>query len=272
MKLQYHIADTKIILDSNFELADSPSWRRFSDNSETVDFTFFCYRSPLLPQLPESKNLHSYFDSVKGRTYALTRHFEDHTDIYLAEENLPWGQTVDQLFTQLAMTHVLLKKSKLLLHAAYILTEKGAILFTAPSGTGKSTQAELWQKYRGAKIINGDRAVVGFHGEIPMAYGFPLSGSSAICVNQTAPLRAIVRLHQGEENSIRLLRGAEAVSVLLNGTAIPEEYKEDLPKIMDTAILLAQNIPILDFSCLPDESAIFVLEQTLKSFENGGLK
>ncbi|WP_370839368.1 hypothetical protein [Intestinibacter bartlettii] len=34
--------------------------------------------------------------------------------------------------------------------------DKG-ILFSAPSGTGKSTQADLWEKYENAEIINGDR-------------------------------------------------------------------------------------------------------------------
>ena len=46
----------------------------------------------------------------------------------------------------------------LLMHGAVIAVGNKAWLFTAPSGTGKSTQAELWERYRNAEQINGDRS------------------------------------------------------------------------------------------------------------------
>lgn len=265
MALLFSVADVRIAFDANFPLSAGASWLRFADRSSLpADFTYRCCLAEKLPELPDA---HSYFDSVKGRFYALTKERSPvEMQIFLSEENLPWGQTVDQLFGQLGLTHVLLKKSKLLLHAAYILTEQGAILFTAPSGTGKSTQAELWVRHRNARIINGDRAVAGLQEGRPTAYGFPLSGSSADCLNISAPLRAIVFLKQAPENAVRMLRGTEAISVLINRTALPEEYREDLAKTVDTAILLAEKVPILELSCRPDAGAVIALENAL----NGG--
>ena len=41
---------------------------------------------------------------------------------------------------------MLAKRGGVVLHSSYVLTKQGeALLFSAPSGTGKSTQAELWR-------------------------------------------------------------------------------------------------------------------------------
>lgn len=73
------------------------------------------------------------------------------------------------------------------LHSSYIITQRGeALLFSAPSGTGKSTQAELWRSYAGAKVINGDRALVKAENGVT-ANGILFSGTSGISENVTAP-------------------------------------------------------------------------------------
>jgi len=158
---------------------------------------------------------------------------------------------------------VLLQHQKLLLHASYIITERGAILFTAPSGTGKSTQAELWKVHRNAFIVNGDRAVIGLQGENVNAYGFPLSGSSPDCHNRTKKLLAIVSLEQAKQNSVRRLRLTEALPVFINGSYLPPEYQADLSNIVDTAVQIAKCVPIIELSCLPDEGAVAALESIL---------
>ena len=101
------------------------------------------------------------------------------------------------------------------LHSSYIITQRGeALLFSAPSGTGKSTQAELWRSYAGAKVINGDRALVKAENGVT-ANGILFSGTSGISENVTAPLRAIVLLRQSEKNEIRSVSGKEAFMRLL---------------------------------------------------------
>ncbi len=75
-----------------------------------------------------------------------------------------------------------------------MLTKYGAVLFTAPSGTGKSTQAELWRKHRGASIINGDCTLIAEDDGVFTAFGFPFSGTSGIFENRKAPIAAVVYL------------------------------------------------------------------------------
>lgn len=67
----------------------------------------------------------------------------------------------DPVFASLfALERRMLQKDSFILHSAYIRHRGRAILFSAPSGTGKSTQASLWAQYAGAEIINGDRALL----------------------------------------------------------------------------------------------------------------
>ena len=51
----------------------------------------------------------------------------------------------------------MLAKDAMVLHCSVLKVKSGVILFSGPSGIGKSTQAGLWTKYRKARVINGDR-------------------------------------------------------------------------------------------------------------------
>ncbi|MBQ9545440.1 MAG: hypothetical protein IJV00_09980, partial [Clostridia bacterium] len=46
-------------------------------------------------------------------------------------------------------------------HGACVSFEKGGYLFTAPSGTGKTTHIRLWRNYLGGNvdIVNGDKPI-----------------------------------------------------------------------------------------------------------------
>ena len=73
---------------------------------------------------------------------------------------------------------LLLEHRAFQLHASVIDWQGQGILFSAPSGTGKSTQADLWQTHAGATILNGDRAVIRWLDSQYRVYGSPYAGSS----------------------------------------------------------------------------------------------
>ena len=150
-----------------------------------------------------------------------------------------------------------------LFHSAYIEADGAAILFTAPSGTGKSTQADLWKKLRGAEIINGDRSAVMVEKGGVFVYGVPFAGSSDICKNKTLPLKAIVYLKQAPSTTICRLRGAEAFMRLWEGCSVNIWDKNDVSAVSKAVEQVILNVPVFELACTPDESAVCAVEGAL---------
>ena len=59
---------------------------------------------------------------------------------------------------------------------------------------GKSTQADLWNKYEGCEIINGDRSAITKKDGVWNAYGLPFAGSSRIYKNVKNPIKCVKEL------------------------------------------------------------------------------
>lgn len=177
-----------------------------------------------------------------------------------AEVYLPrWRCSIleEELVASLGLDYLLAIKKRVLLHAAYIRYMGQAILFTAPSGTGKSTQAELWRQHRpGTRIVNGDRAVFSVEDERTMAHGFPFCGSSGISHNISCPLKAIVVLRQGKKNHLVRLVGAQAATILLSECMVPLWDRIATQRVMDTVTQVVEQCPIYLYHCLPDASAV----------------
>jgi hypothetical protein len=169
------------------------------------------------------------------------------------------------VLTALAAERLIADLGGFVLHCSYIIYNNKAILFTAPSGTGKSTQADLWHQLRGTKIVNGDRAAVVWKDGGVYAAGIPFAGSSQYCENVTAPLAAIVCLAQAERTTIRRLKGLEAFRLLWEGISANTWDKPHMEKISAAAGQVATEIPMYYLPCTPDESAVLALEQALKA-------
>lgn len=174
---------------------------------------------------------------------------------------------VKTVLNALAAEHLVAENGGFTFHCSYIDYHGKAILFTAPSGTGKSTQAELWREMRNAEIINGDRAAVCVKDNCLVAAGIPFSGSSSYCLNRTLPLAAIVYLSQAPRTSIRKLRGIEAFSRIWEGVSVNAWIKEDVERVADVVQKAATEIPVYHLACTPDESAVSALEAALRKQE-----
>ena len=276
MEQNFSISDINISVVSEDGLQVSEKWQKFLSPAFFPKMSYrICHREPL-PPLPDcweyadsrvrcgnGGKLRQYLDN-HGEPYCTVAEREkDAWDIFPREEQR-WGREVAHYFENFDLTHALLPFGVLLLHCAYVLTDRGAILFTAPSGTGKTTQAELWEKHRGARIVNGDRAALRCKENVAMVYGLPFSGSSACCENVTAPILAVVGLSQGKENCIRRLQGSSAVREILQGVYCLPEHRGELPQMFDCAIEMAKRVPVYHLACLPELSAVECLEAELK--------
>ena len=169
---------------------------------------------------------------------------------------------IDTLFTSLfSFEKRMLAKNSLILHTSYVEVRGKAVLFSGPSGIGKSTQGGLWKKYRGCETINGDRALLAVGDR--MACGWPVSGSSGICRNEAREIGAIVFLDQAKENAVRTMRPAEAFSGLFSQITVNRWDQNAVGKSCDLIENLIANIPVLHLDCDISEAAVDVLDAAL---------
>lgn len=232
--------------------------------SETVLHVDSCYRVH-----PDGKGgyLRSFFDAPRDYSpYAVAQY--DHTNGRIQIDCLPKGaHCVSELhnsFFHIGFEAILIHKERLCFHAACVDAELGGILFSGPSGIGKSTQADLWNSCRGAKHINGDRPILSKEQRGWRAWGSPYAGSSGCHVNESCPVTAIVMLRQSPSCRIRRLTAAEAFRAVWSGLTMYSWDKWFVEKAFDLTMELIKTVPIFEFCCTPDQAAVEFLEQELR--------
>lgn len=168
----------------------------------------------------------------------------------------------ETLLSQLFYSNVV-KQNILQVHSSLIEYEGKGILFVGPSGVGKTTQAELWNCYCNAKIINGD---ITFIQEIEnkfYGWGTPWHGSSPYCLNTRVPIAVIVILKQEKENRIQCLRGFEKLTSISNNIFYPLWRMDAIDSCLQTLDRLIKNIPVYELGCRPDKESVTVLKDKL---------
>lgn len=160
------------------------------------------------------------------------------------------------------MTH-LSTRGGLMLHTSLVDYQGKGILFVGPSGIGKTTQAELWMKYRDAIIINGDMALVGEKDGVFTGYGCPWHGSSPYCENRQVPLAGIVVLEQAKENTLERLHGVAMIERMMRNIFLPHWYQKGAEAAMETVDHLLSTVPVYLLKCRPDEEAVAMVEGAL---------
>lgn len=143
------------------------------------------------------------------------------------------------------------------LHCAAIKYKGKAYLFTAPSGTGKTTHISLWKKHLGddVQIINGDKPLLRKNGNEIIVYGSPWQGKENYGCNTNAPLGGIFLIHRAKENSIARASVKESLLFLLSQTVRPNE-KESLIKLLNILEFTVKNIPVYNLYCNMDKQAM----------------
>lgn len=163
----------------------------------------------------------------------------------------------------LSLEKLMIASEALILHSAYINYHGKAVLFSAPSETGKSTQANLWEKYRGTYTVNGDRSLLIREPDGWYAYGWPICGSSGICRNEIYPVQAIVMLKQAKENKAFPLKGIQALREVMGQITINGWDADFQMKAMDGIERLLEEVPVYRLECDISEHAVECLEKAL---------
>ena len=175
------------------------------------------------------------------------------------------GLHIDPVFSSLlALERRLVKKDSMILHCAYVEYQGEAILFSAPSETGKTTQANLWEKYRGSRTVNGDRSLLGKKDGRWTAQGWPVCGTSEVCHDEAFPIRAIVMLSQAEENRAVRMTPGQAFPLVYSQITVNRWNREDHIHTMDLIQDLLESVPVYHLGCTISEEAVECLARILE--------
>ena len=167
------------------------------------------------------------------------------------------------VFEGLRLPEVLLSKGIGLLHCSFIEVDGQAILFSGDKQVGKSTQAALWEKYGSATVINGDRAGLFVKNGKLYAGGVPYCGTSGICINKQMPVKAIICLSRGTENTLKKSSPMAGFMFLLGKFAYNIWDHEAVNAVSDLLTTVVEAVPIYSYSCVKDESAVKYLSERI---------
>lgn len=154
----------------------------------------------------------------------------------------------------------LLEFNGFMLHASGVVYQDKAYLFSAPSGTGKSTHTTIWRRAFGEDktyIINDDKPVIRMVGGKVMVFGTPWSGKTDQNKNKAVPLQGVCFLERAAENRIEVMPTREAVHRILDQTIRPTDT-EHMSILLDLLDRLLKDIKVYKLYCNMENEAAFV--------------
>lgn len=154
------------------------------------------------------------------------------------------------------IAEALLSRGVLLIHGSVVAVDGEAYMFTAKSGTGKSTHVALWRQLFGqrAVMVNDDKPLLRISPEGVTVYGTPWDGKHHLSNNISVPLRAFVVLRRGDQNQIRPASFVETYPILLQQT----HYAPQVSTTNETLRLMAvmsEHVGFYELHCNMDPEA-----------------
>ena len=156
------------------------------------------------------------------------------------------------------------KYERCVIHGAAISYKGNAFLFTAPSGTGKTTHIRLWRRYLGqaVNIINGDKPILQITKDAVIAYGTPWAGKEGWQKNISAPLKGICFLRKAEKNKIVEINPYEYIADILQQVYMPKNEENTL-KTLELVKILLEKVKFYVIYCDMSEEAVKIVFEML---------
>lgn len=158
----------------------------------------------------------------------------------------------------------IIEHGRFFLHASAVVYEGAAYLFSAPSGTGKSTHTALWRKlFPGSYILNDDKPVIWPEKERITVWGTPFAGKTDLQVNRGVRLQGICFLKQSAENQIRTVTETEALALMLNNTWRPMDDR-GMGLLLDMIEQVITHSRVYALGCTPELEAAKLAYSVMK--------
>ena len=215
------------------------------DNRFTQDFRFEGFTTDAEPD---------FTVSVDDTDLANEARFCPHTDSYL-EFVCAYRKIAERLPDYDAFVF----------HGAVIARDSGAFVFSAPSGTGKTTHIRLWEAcYPDAWVLSGDKPIIRKEAGRFYACGTPWRGKEGMGCGQSLPITAICVLERGPENRVERVEDAEIVEALMHQVYLPKNPERLMRQLtlMDECF---RQVPIYRLRCNMDPEAARVAYEAMKN-------
>ena len=215
---KYRIADLIVDMEPHYGLLKERSLQYLTDECREIDFSIAVSKEAIAEKVRQSS--------------------------VMSEEACEYAWYGYEFYKKL------LHFNGMLLHSSCIAVDGEAYLFSAPSGTGKSTHTNLWKEYfkDRAVFVNDDKPALRiFDGKV-FACGTPFSGKTSLSTNIVVPVKGICILNRGVENSIRFADKKTTIHKLLN-----QSYRPTDPELMDLTLgildKIIEKVPVYELFC-----------------------
>ncbi|MBQ8879839.1 MAG: hypothetical protein IJY69_03235 [Clostridia bacterium] len=163
------------------------------------------------------------------------------------------------------ISSALLDRGVVLFHGSSLMMDGRAYVFTAKSGTGKSTHSAVWRRVFGDRVamINDDKPLIRITDGGAIAYGTPWNGKHCIGSNISAPIAAICSIHRSPTNVIKSVSPQDALPIVLG-----QIYRPTEPQKLRTTLILADKltraVPFYSLGCNMEDEAALVAYGAMK--------
>lgn len=219
---------------------------------ESVNRIDCLYNFTFVEELPQLSPNWKLFNSLKGIDVFCLGHNEARKFIF---DTIPYALSVEEsndrvsvfflkscmdfwhlesVFMALLMPErFLFRNNCYILHTSYLVYKDKAVLFTGPSGVGKSTQSNLWcDNISKSHIVNGDRCLLSIEGGVVYANPYPVCGSSKICKKERYEVSCIVFITHALNSSLNNIEKSnndninigDGIKVVLD--SVPVQFKK----------------------------------------------
>lgn len=174
--------------------------------------------------------------------------------------------TFEYNFTMGTFVRNIVERDAFCYHASSLSVDGEGILFSADSGTGKSTHSRLWQEFMKEHEIvnlNDDKPIIRIIDGKPWVYGSPWSGKHGINNNACAPVKALVFLEQGAENQIREMRPEEVFPLVFPQVLGGKANQQQVAQLMDLLDRFIRGIRVYKLQCNISEEAVRLVYDTV---------
>ncbi len=226
-------------------------------------------RNTTIVELPDGRRCHYQYDPKRERYFQMCCYQPDFSEVEILlslpqEETIPHGE-YEHAYAGFDFANRLGVLGGAVLHGSAIAYKGRGVIFSAPSGTGKSTHTGLWKQCFGDDVehINDDKPALRFEENTVYMYGTPWSGKTDLNLNKRVPLQAVVFVERGENNAMRRLDLTESIFYLQSQVVQPYHDAAIGSALIDRMIEVAQKVPVFVLTCNMDPEAAHVAKNVI---------